>query len=357
MLAERQREAAEVPRGDLHLFVCGACGFAFNRAFDQSKLAYGAGYDNAQAHSPSFARHLDGLARHMTVERGVRGAAVVEVGCGQGDFLRRLVEFEGAGNTGRGYDPSYVGATSGLDGRLSFERNYYDERCAELSADVVVSRHVIEHVNRPVELLHNIRRALTGSSEARLFLETPCLRWILNNRVVWDFFYEHCSYFTAESLGTAVEAAGFEVVEIRHVFGGQYLWLEARAGDVKSPTRKPCDVPKLCAGFARAEAELVGDWRRKVKGLRERGRVALWGAGAKGVTFANMIDPAREAVECVVDVNPAKQGRFLPGTGHPIVSPRELRAHGVGSAILMNPNYRVENLTLLREAGLDIPLL
>ena len=124
-----------------------------------------------------------------------------------------------------------------------------------------------------------------------------------------------------------------------------------------SAANEPGDMPALAAQFARVERGLAGEWEAKVKSLRTRGGVALWGAGAKGVTFANLIDPAREWIECVVDLNPSKQGCYVPGTGHQIVSPRELKTYGVKSAILMNPNYREENLALLREAGLDVDLI
>ena len=45
--------------------------------------------------------------------------------------------------------------------------------------------------------------------------------------MIWDFFYEHCSYFNAQSLQTAFEVAGFHVKRVAHVFGEQYVWLEA----------------------------------------------------------------------------------------------------------------------------------
>jgi SAM-dependent methyltransferase len=350
--------AAKIGRGDLDLRLCEACGFIFNRAFDPEKIMYGEEYDNTQSHSPSFNEYLDELVSHMVVEENVRGEKIVEVGCGKGLFLRKLVEFEGAGNTGRGFDPSYAGEDLDLDGRLTFERRYYDAECADVPADVVVSRHVIEHVPDPLRLLRNIRQALVNSRDARIFIETPCVRWILRNHVIWDFFYEHCSYFTAESLATALRMAGFAVQSVRHVFKGQYLWLEARVAVDASPvTREPGDVPALAAQFALAERRLTGEWEAKVKGLTSRGGVALWGAGAKGVTFANLIDPAREWIECVVDLNPSKQGGYVPGTGHSIISPRELTSYGVKSAILMNPNYREENLALLRESGIDVALI
>jgi len=87
------------------------------------------------------------------------------------------------------------------------------------------------------------------------------------------------------------------------------------------------------------------------------GPIAVWGAGAKGVTFVNLIDPKKELIDCVVDLNPNKQGRHIPGTGHPIVSYQNLPKRKVTTAILMNPNYREENQTLLRKAGIKLKLI
>lgn len=349
--------ALAAERGDLVLACCPRCGFVFNRAFDPARLSYGADYDNTQTCSPSFRAHVEGLVRHLVEERGVRGCRIVEVGCGQGDFLVRLVQEAGEGATGVGFDPAYTGPETVLDGRVRFERRFYGPECADVPADVVVCRHVIEHVPRPVELLRSVRAALRGAGRARVYFETPTVEWILRHRVVWDFFYEHCSYFSAASLSTAFQAAGFAVDEVREVFGGQYLWIEGSAGG-PAPEVEMCpgQVPGLARAFSRAEPAIRGSLRAQVERWAGDGGVALWGAGAKGATLAALMDPDRRLVRCVVDLNPQKQGRYLPATGHPIVDYRALAGLGVRTAVLMNPNYRAENERLLREAGLDVAL-
>jgi hypothetical protein len=98
-------------------------------------------------------------------------------------------------------------------------------------------------------------------------------------------------------------------------------------------------------------------WQNKIHELFSNGKVAIWGAGAKGVTFANLVDPGCEFIDCIVDLNTNKIGNYIPGTGHPIVSYRELRDRGVTDVILMNPNYREENLTLLRQEDLNIRMV
>ena len=358
-LVVNNRDAARsVTRGELELVVCEDCGFVCNRAFDPARLAYGEDYDNTQSCSAYFDAYLDGLVKDLVERQGVRNSTIVEVGCGKGQFLRKLVSFPGANNKGFGFDPSYVGPETDLDGRLAFRRCYYDDSCTDVAADVVVCRHVIEHVANPMTLLRSVRAALGASLEARVFFETPCVHWILKNRVVWDFFYEHCSLFTDTSLSLAFRRAGFAVERVEHIFGGQYLWLEARAANGAGPAIPGgADTSVLARAYAADEGILRRNLLARLLELRSVGKVALWGAGAKGATFANLVDPECAVIDCVVDLNPNKQGRYIPGTGHPIVAPAELPRRGVRNAVLMNPNYRQENLRLLAATGIELELI
>lgn len=357
LIIRNQDDAIKIVRGDLNLTVCRVCSFIFNQGFQLSKLCYGENYDNNQACSLYFGDYMDNLVKYLVFEKQVQNCRVVEVGCGQGLFLKKVIE-AGAGNIGYGFDPSYHGPAADLDGRLIFEKRYYGPECADIQADVVICRHVIEHVPEPVGLLNTIRQALVNSPCARIFLETPCVEWILYNHVIWDLFYEHCSYFSAYSLTTAVEAAGFKVESVRHVFGGQYLWLEATISDEKPLVTKNSDgIPQLAQQYAVSENDLKVYWQNKLRELVNRGKVAVWGAGAKGVTFVNLIDPERKWIDCVVDINANKQGHFLPGTGHPIISYLDLEKRGVVAAIIMNPNYYAENQGLLEAANIQIELI
>lgn len=355
MPMDSQAAARAIERGNLSMSVCEDCSFVFNTAFIESKLSYGKSYNNAQTHSVAFRDYLSSLIRALIQDKRVRDGHIVEVGCGNGWFLAHLVGAEGSSNTGCGFDPSYVGPDSVLGGRLRFERRTFEPGCGAATADVVVCRHVIEHTPDPVGLLRAVRSV--ARPDARLFFETPCARWILRNQVTWDFFYEHCSYFSAESIPTAFALAGLRVHGIQREFGEQYLWVEGAVGAAEeAPTHAPSDVPGLAKQFGKAEEAIMKSLGARVRHMAQGGKVAIWGAGAKGVTFANLIDSDCCWIDCVVDVNPDKQGRFVPGTGHPIVSPEDLGRHGVRMAILMNPNYRQENVAMLGQLGVEVEL-
>jgi SAM-dependent methyltransferase len=356
LLCRTEEEALAIPRGDLEMVICHECGFVRNVAFDQSKLCYGPDYDNSQLYSPSFDLYVDELVDHLVHERNVQRCTILEVGCGKGHFLHRLVEDEKLHNVGYGFDPSYFGPPTLASGRLRFESRYYDATCNHVHPDVVICRHVIEHIADPVNLIKTLRDALKNTNRSRVFIETPTVEWIFRGGVFWDFFYEHCSLFSAASLSVACRAGGFVVDSVRHLFKGQYLWLEASLnGSCKAPDVE--GLLELARSFAASQVEVVAQWKMRLEESAKIGRVAIWGAGAKGATFANLLDPKRQFVDCVVDMNLNKQGKFIPGTGHPIVSDRSVGDLGIGSIILMNPNYKNEVSSILRETQLPIELI
>lgn len=337
--------ARAATRGDLELRSCPACGFVWNSAFRSELLEYGQDYENTQTASPSFDRYVDSLVDALVAD-GVTGRDVVEVGCGKGYFLERLCER--GGNRGTGFDPSYVGPDETQGGRVRYVREFYGSATSARSVEVVVCRHVIEHVPKPVSFLSQIRAALDQSPAAVVYFETPDLLWILAGTVIWDFFYEHCSYFTTGALRYAVEREGFRVTREASLFGGQYQWLEAVAEEapVAAPRLPEASrveqVVALARRYAREVPARFAALERRIESLAANGGVAVWGAGAKGVTLVNLCDPERRRVACVVDINPRKQGRFVPGTGHPIVAPEALAEKGIRHVIVMNPNYEQE---------------
>ena len=353
------RDAARtVSRGTLSLVVCRGCGFIHNQAFDPAIMDYGEDYDNAQTHSPAFRAYVDGMAKRLLEDHGPRDCRIVEIGCGDGYFLRKLVEDADRGNRGVGFDPSYRGPDRDEDGRARFERRFYDADCASLAADMVVCRHVIEHVPDPVAMLGSVRAGLEGAPHARVFFETPCVDWIFAGDVIWDLFYEHCCYFTAASLTCAFQRAGFEVIGVDHVFSGQYLWLEARPAEAEiAPRLRPGATPDQARRMGAGEARLLRRLGDQIGALCGRSRTAIWGAEAKGVTLANLLDPEARLFDCIIDINPGKQGCFIAGTGHEIVAPEDAASRGVEAALLMNPNYRTEIEAMIRAAGLPIELI
>ena len=109
-----------------------------------------------------------------------------------------------------------------------------------------------------------------------------------------------------------------------------------------------------CQAFGTAFHTRVLSWQDRLRLLCANGqRVFAWGAGAKAVTFLNIVDPAGDGIPHIVDVNPRKTGRFVPGSGQEIVEPNALRELSPDVLILMNAVYRYEIRAAVRALGLD----
>lgn len=350
-----RQEAVECPRGDLELGYCTACGLVYNAAFDASRNAYGHSYDNALHFSAVFQDYEQQLAQRLIETYGIRDADVVEIGSGSGHFLGLVCAL--GKNRGTGFDPSYDAEhAEPLPDRVHVVNEYFSRDHVDARADLVVCRHVLEHVADPAGMLRSVREGIGDRSDTVLYLEVPNGLLALRRLSVGDLIYEHVSYFLASSLRTAVESAGFEILNLQESYDGQFLSVEARPAEIPSrpsPTPPVADVLADIQAFDERARERVSAWADLLSRLADDGeRAVAWGAGAKAVGFFNLLG-VTDAVDRVVDVNPRKQGTFLAGTGQAVVAPESLVTDPPDTVLVMNPYYATEIGQTLAELGVD----
>jgi len=354
-------DARRAPVGKLDIVACKDCHFVFNRAFQPNLITYDANYDNDQTYSQTFEAHMSAMARRVLDSLPRRGqVAILEVGCGQGQFLEELQKQSfGRVATCIGCDPAWRGSASLGTQIEPVPFDAFSNLPMMTKLDAIVCRHVIEHVPDPVGFLSAIRSSTPAGWTGRVFLETPSLEWILLKDAYHDFYYEHCNYFSSDALRLALARAGFGTEVIAAVFEGQYLVADAVRGE--GPDTAAVGGGPL--GSHVTDLRNRGDcflasWNELFARRRMAEPIAIWGAAAKGTTFANMFDPNAERISCLIDINPAKQRRFTPVTAHPICSPSEAIEREVKTIIVMNPKYKAEiQETLLQTGAPAITLL
>lgn len=335
-------DALSAGLGRLTLSVCADCGFGFNSDFDGNLLNYDQNYDNTVA-SAVQGQYYAEIARHLNDRYLGNAGIVLDIGCGKGTFLKTLCRLF-PGVKGLGIDPSYEGPEQDPDLPLRFIRDFFNESNVSERPTLVVCRHVLEHIERPIAFLKSIQASLRAFPDVPVFFEVPDLGWILQNRVFWDFCYEHCNYFTAESLSHAVERSGYRPVRSQTAFGSQYLWIEARSGSSCSPgtNGNSQTVIQSALDYAASETRQIESIRsRFLNARREGAKIVIWGMATKGVLFSCLIDPDRTLFDFCIDANPNKSSCYVPTTGHCIQPPAALdasRDHEL-IVVVMNPNY------------------
>ena len=365
LMLDSPEEARAYPRGDIDLVFCDACGFVFNRALDPLLTEYSDRYEPTQAYSPTFQRWHRDLAGRIAGALDLRGKTVVEVGCGQGEFLHLLAGLSGC--RGIGFDPCLDGRRADVVGERARDveliGDFFSDASIEgLTADVLLSKMTLEHIPAAGRFFRLAERVAQASAPGmRLFIQIPESERIFTDLALEDVYYEHCNYFTEVSLAGLFRRHGFTVEEVTREYDGQYLTILGRySGEADGRGEDAVGVAelrRLVERFSATWADRVEAWRAMVAERRARGgRVAIWGSGSKGVAFLSAIGGG-EGVSHVVDINPHRQGRFMVGTGHPIVGPAALKDVAPTTVIVMNPIYRQEVADLLAGLGLRPELL
>ena len=338
------------------LLHCKDCGFVFSKNIPTKKEldeCYSAVYAEDNYYSPITEKRYNEIIDSFEPYRKTN--CLLDYGCGDGLFLD-IAKKRGWDVYGIEYSETHINNCK-AKGLKVYNSDDFQNILPPGSFDVVTSFEVIEHIPDPVAFLRMVRHNIGDRRDTGVFFEVPNVLFTIRDLGIWDIIYEHCSYFSSGSLVRCFIRAGFTVTSVAEEYGTQFLCVEAipngpaGAGVEGDPGGEELVFREARAFAARCRQKLES-WSTQLDGLQQAGqRVVVWGAGSKGVTFLNRMSRS-DLVECVVDINPRKQGMYVAGTGHPIVAPDFLREDIRSTILVMNPIYADEIRKMI--ASMDV---
>lgn len=359
-VCDTAEEARRAPTADITLAYCHACGLVFNRIFDIEQVGFKPGYEVALNHSPVFCDFISGVADRLVERFDLRGKTVLEIGCGGGYFLRLLAER--GGNHGIGIDPTVPreGIERLEEGKVEFIRDFFGDQHCNIATDFVCCLSVFEAIPRPIELLRTLRRMLAERPQVPLYFEVFNAFRAIEQQETWSIHYEQCNYFSLESLTALFRRSGFEVTGAGTCYqGDQYLYVEALPATIDTSEESPeqrvraNELPADVSRFAASYTENVKAWQHRLNEFaRQQQRVVVWGTGGKGIGFLNTLDTTG-AIDYVIEINPDKQGRFVPGSAQQIMPLEFLAEYRPDKVIITNALYQEEMQEQARQLGVN----
>jgi len=312
---ETHEEATGCATGNIRIVEDQNTGLVYNADFDPKKVMYDRNYNNEQGMSRSFQDHLIQVAQIVKSRMGSK--ALVEIGCGKGLFLEMLVDL---GVEVAGIDPAYEGKNPRIIKR------YFQPGITEKAKGIIL-RHVLEHISDPVGFLRQI--AIENGGQGLIYIEVPCFEWICRRRAYYDIFYEHVNYFRISDFQRIFDG----LIESGHFFGGQYIYILADLKNLKNPVLDKDDKVEFPKNFDRSGIDLA-DSHDSV----------IWGGASKGVIFSLLKMRQGKTFRFAIDINPAKQEKYLPGSGLKVCSPQEAmkKINPTDAIYVMNSNYMDE---------------
>lgn len=324
------RPDEHVDRYPLELAVCGKCRLVQLLEVLDDVTLFGTGYSFYSSASPPLSAYHATYAANVVARYGdLAQRGVVEVGCNDGDLLRH---FSAASCPALGIDPAAgptdVASSRGLNVVTAAFGTGLLAKYEIFPPGVVIANHVLAHVPDVADFLVGLGALVVD--DGIVMVEVQYLPDLLVNNAFDLVYHEHRNFFSLTSLEAAAVRAGLHVIDAE---------LTSRQGGSLRVTLAKKPLPNTHVDQLRWSELWLQDWgpyagfQGRVDRVRARlldilageigdGRFVVgYGAPAKATTLLNYCGIDSTMLQYVVDSTPAKQCRFIPGTGLQILNP------------------------------------
>lgn len=350
------------PRYPLRARVCPACRLVqLDHIVDPAQIFSDYAYFSSA--SSSFCDHAARYCSEMTARLGLNGQSfVVEVAANDGYLLRNFVAL---GVPCLGVEPAGNVAQRAIAAGVPMLHGFWTMQTAAQvvaqygQADLIIANNVLAHVpdiNGFVAAL-----ALALAQGGVLTIEVPQIMAMVDQGQFDTIYHEHYSYWSLLALEPVLARHGLTVFDITPLatHGGSLRVFAAKAPRATSDALRDwrraeaaCGLQgdAFYTGFQDNTAAIVAQFRAWLAARAGR-RIAAYGAAAKGNTFLNAAGVGAGDLLAVADLSPAKQGRLLPGSHIPVVSPAAMLAQAPDDVLILPWNIAPEITQQLRAAG------
>jgi SAM-dependent methyltransferase len=361
-----ERVNAMEPFYPLRALVCARCFLVQLEQFQTPERIF-SDYAYFSSYSSSWLEHSRRYAEQMIARLSLDGdSQVVEIASNDGYLLQFFAERE---ISVLGVEPAANVAEVAVEKGIQTVVEFFGEKVAaelapQSSADLLLGNNVLAHVPDLNDFVAGMRVLLKPGGV--ITMEFPHLMRLMQDNQ-WDTIYhEHFSYFSFLTVSAVFAAHGLRLFDVQELptHGGSLRIFAAHSEDGE---KRETDAARELAERERAAGyeslETYSGYGRRVEqdkrqilrfliDLKERGlRVAAYGAPAKGNTLLNYCGVGRDTIEYTCDLNPHKQGHFLPGSHIPIRSPDVLREDKPDVVLILPWNLKDEIVSQLDFVG------
>ena len=355
----------------LKVVVCESCWLVQAEAYSRAAELFNEEYAYFSSFSSQWLRHAENYVREMSERFGLGGESfVVEVASNDGYLLQYVKD---RGIRCLGIEPTAsTAAASRIKGIDTIEEFFGVELAARLAADgqqadLMAANNVLAHVPDINDFAKGFVVLLKPHGVATF--EFPHLLNLIEEAQFDTIYHEHFSYLSLNTVNTIFAANGLSVFDAEEhpTHGGSLRVFAQRADTGRHPrTNRLGDLMEKELRAGMRGAAFYADFQAKAEKVKDdflafliearRGgkKVAAYGAAAKGNTLLNFAGVRPDLLSYVVDKNPAKQGKFMPGSRIPIVEEARIRKGKPDYIVILPWNLAAEitgQLSYVREWG------
>lgn len=327
-------QARNADRRPLELALCRGCGLLQLVDTPPPSELFGDGFRYYSSVNPDLVAHAERLADTLVSRLDLTAASqVVELASNDGYLLRHFA-FRGIATLG--IDPAPGPAAAAQAAGIETIQAFFDRDLAEQlrddgrQADLIVANNVLAHVPDPAGFLAGVAQLLRPGGIA--VFEVAWARSLIHAMAFDQIYHEHHCYFTAGALRRLFSRAGLVLLDIETlpIHAGSLRVYAGAAGEPSERVNRlilqeqadGLDCRETWRDVAGRLSTLRTRLREMLRCMHQEGlRLAAYGAAAKGTMLLNWLEPEPGWIPWVADINPHKQGRFVPGVAIPVVDP------------------------------------
>jgi SAM-dependent methyltransferase len=367
-LLEPRQLVDNEPRYPLDVAFCANCSLVQILETVPPEELFGADYPYFSSFTDTLLRHSEANVKERIAERKLgANSLVVELASNDGYLLQYFVE---RGVPVLGVEPAAnVAEVAEEKGIPTVVRFFGRETARELAErtrpNLLLGNNVLAHVPDLNDFVGGMKVLL--ADDGVLTMEFPHLWHLIEDNEFDTIYHEHFSYFSFTTVTKVFAAHGltlFDVEELPTHGGSLRIFGRHDEDDAKPVTDRAKALLKRehDAGYEQIETYL--GFAEKVKQAkwelldfliarkREGRRIVAYGAPAKGNTLLNYCGIRTDMIDFATDLNPHKQGRYLPGTRIPVKAPEAIREARPDYVLILPWNLKdeiVEQLSFIRE--------
>jgi SAM-dependent methyltransferase len=347
----------------LRLKVCTTCWLVQTEDYAGAEELFSADYAYFSSTSSSWLAHARTYSQFIINHLGLNaGSFVVEIASNDGYLLRNFVK---AGIPCLGIEPTASTAEAAERLGVPVLRRFFGEALAqELSnegkqADLIIGNNVYAHVPDINDFTRGMKLLLKPGGT--ITLEFPHLMRLIEKTQFDTVYHEHFSYLSLYTVTRIFEKAGLRVFDVEEMVthGGSLRVYGCYREDKRQNAEAVALLLDAEKAFGLQNIEFYQTFQARADHVKnaflrflleqkaEGKKVAAYGAAAKGNTLLNYAGVKHDLLPYVVDKNPAKQGKFLPGSHIPIVSEQHLRSHRPDIVLILPWNIKDEIIAQL----------
>ena len=343
----------------LRVLVCESCWLVQTEDFAGFDDMFSAEYAYFSSFSSTMLAHVKQYSEEMTARFGLNASScVVEVASNDGYLLKN---FKATGIPCYGVEPTASTAKAAREIGIESIEEFFGKKLASRlvsegrQADLTAANNVLAHVPDINDFVSGFTLLLKDQGVSTF--EFPHLLNLVDKAQFDTIYHEHFSYLSLTAVNTIFKANGLSVFDVEEIatHGGSL-----RVFAQKSSTGKHALSPRVAAMLAREEAlgmktaayygktqadavKIKRDLLQFLLKAQEEGKtVAAYGAAAKGNTLLNYAGVRDDLVQFVIDLNPAKQNKFMPGSRIPMVGADTLENHKPDYMLILPWNLEAE---------------